>query len=688
VIVKLQRLLLRVRGAYIRSREEGLLRSTLVARLLLVLTFGGVFVWGYYLFHHSDPDGDVRQHVLATLVLFVGSYVPVGHTDDPVPPPDVSLAGILALSLTVITAGSILLMSRRVRDFIRIIHPNVTLAVLGDGTSAAAIIQSSIERRISSILITGSRSSESGAATTPLIPVVASGQIQNALSIPSARRVIARTDHVVVVTDSDGLNMRLHQKIRSARQSQATPRSTEHRDWATDVVVIKDPEYAELLRPAAIRGKLPVEEVACPAENIAEHLCHLIVAAATGPHGVNGVAVDIVEVPATGPIDQEVNLTATVHRWVRRLDWMLSFVQGDEGRDEDGQATFETVPDLDLIARGAVPTKDELLIRIYVGVSSSSVATQVFSESGTAALRIAVADMDLIQGAAELRCCQPTERRDVTPGREWLRGGAVMDSEDGRFDPPLVVVDPDDVGLDAALVTDDTGTQWARTFDLTYGLMFANGTWSVTGWLPGAPMGDSTKHAEREARAVALSSGADPAAAARKVHKTIAARYSNKLAVAHMLAVLAARGFELRRQGAEVRPAAPDFSAEDVEYIAEEEHTDWLQRRWTDTSRRRPRTTLVSSYSSSHANQHCYRGLVALESSTDDSTRNLRYAASYNRRIATETYPAIAASFGYSIVRFDDAGPVRRDRRCDKPACACRQHATRADRCADAAVAR
>ena len=684
---KVQRLFLQVRGAYVRSREEGFLRSTVVAPLLLVLAFGGVFVWGFYLFHQSDPDGDVRQHILATLVLFAGSYLPVGHTDNPVPPPDVSLVGILALSLTVITAGSLLLLSRRVKDFLRIIHPNVTLVVIGDGSSAAAIIRSSIERRISSILITASRTSESGGATNTLIPVIACGQIHGALSTPSARRVIARTDHVVVVTDSDGLNMRLHQRIRRVRQTHRARRGAEHRDWATDVVVIKDPEYAELLRPTSIRGKLPVEEVTCPAENIAEHLCHLIVAAATGPHGVNGVAVDVVEVPPTGPTDQTVNLAATVHRWVRRLDWMLSFVQGDEGRGDDGRTTFETVPDLDLIARGAVPKSDELLIRIFVGLSSSSIAAQVFSDTGTPVLRIVVADMDLIKGAAELRCCEPSQLWDVKPGREWLRGGAVMETGDGRFDPPLVVVDPDEVGLDAALITDDTGTQWARTFDLTYGLMFSDGTWSVTGWLPGARMGDSTKHAEREAMVAALRNGSDPAAAAHKARKTIAARYSNKLAVANMLAVLAERGFELRRQGAEVRPAAPDFSAEDIEYIAEEEHEDWLRRRWTDTSRRRPRTMLVSDFSSSHANNHCYGGLVALESGTDDSTRNLRYAANYNRRIATETYPAIAASFGYSIVRFDDAKPIRHRARCDRPECACRHGATQSDRRDDAAVA-
>ena len=250
--------------------------------------------------------------------------------------------------------------------------------------------------------------------------------------------------------------------------------------------------------------------------------------------------------------------------------------------------------------------------------------------------------------------------------------------------PLLLVVDPDHVGLDAALVTDDTGTQWARTFDLAYRLMFSGGagTWSVTGWQPGAPMGESTKRLARQRIRAARHKASDKSIpkqkqsereVAREARKEIANRYSSKRAAEHMLQLLADCGYELRRWQDADRPDRPRLSDEDIEYIAESEHEDWLTRTWTDTSRLLKRVESVSDYSDSGANNYCYRGLLMLEAEAELTCR-LRYAANYNRRVARETYPSIAASFGYSIAWF---GVRKRskasNRRCDRIECRCKK---------------
>ena len=276
-------------------------------------------------------------------------------------------------------------------------------------------------------------------------------------------------------------------------------------------------------------------------------------------------------------------------------------------------------------------------------------------------------------------------------------------------------MDPAETGLDAALVTDDTGTQWARTFSLTHTLMFSDGTWSVVGWQPGAPMGDSTRQVLEQVRRASLAPGRIAAAKAkaasqgrpwdentwrtgllRAAKKKIGDRYSSKQAVDHMLTLLTECGFELHRHDGADPPPAPAMTTECQKYIAAEEHQDWLNRSWTDSSRypwpqrppwRAPEEIRLAGFSGVAANEFCYAGLVALENdggwnaaqrSAERMARtlhpNLRKAARYNRRIATETYPAIAASFGYAIVEAGESSgtaPVTGRQPCDRPLCPC-----------------
>lgn len=694
----------KTRSYITRLRDEGWLRGTVVGPIILVLAFVAVFCYGFYLtgkydveVAQVDQDVDVVhassglfQRVWATLAMFTGGYISLSKEYDPSPPHDLSVVASFALLLTLVTAGSLVLLSRRARDFVRILRPRVDLVVIGAGSTAAAIIKSTIDHKLSTILVTDSRESEAARATKPSIPIVASGEIQSALSRVSARRVIEHARHVVIATDSDALNMELHSQVEKIRkaQSQDSPPGAAAQHRPKDLVVIHDADYADLLRPRVIRDELPKNEVTCPAENIAEHVCHLIVAAITGREGIRNAACEFVDVGSEKPPPQPApNPVPTIEKWVSRLSWSLSFLDGKEGVNGKGPEQYESVPEIRM--PGDPPLPEELLIRIFAGNPASSVVREALSQREPRVLRIVIANAHLVEGAENLRHRHEADRQQVLTGRQWLELGAPMDESR----PPILVVDPADVGVDATLITDDTGTQWARTFDLTYNLMFSDGGCSVTGWQPGAPMGESTKRLERGARKRANSElkirkrgendsapslkekpQPDPAREGWKARKEIANRYSSRRAVEHMLELLGNCGFQLQRHDSSDAPPKPPLTDEHIEYIAESEHEDWLVRRWPDTIRRlrRPRMDSVSRYSGSGANKYCYQGLKTLIDSDKDISVELRYAANYNRRIATETYPAIAASFGYAIVKSGSLKFPYVDRaECKKPGCPC-----------------
>ncbi|BBZ65897.1 hypothetical protein MINS_13260 [Mycolicibacterium insubricum] len=701
-------------------RADGWLRGRIILPGLLVSAFVVVFVWGFVLTgryavdsthaeHATQVSSSFPQRLWATLSLFTGGYLSLTPDYDPQPPTDLSIVGILALLLTLFAAGSLVLLSRRVRDFVHLVRPKAHLGIIGDGHTAAALIKSSVTNNIPTILITESRDSVAAMATTPAIPIIAAGELQAVLTTPTARRVISHAKRVVIATDSDGVNMQLHDEIQVIRAGQS-----EKYRGRTDLVIIHDPVYAELVRPDTITTTLPGNEVTCPAENIAEHICHLIVAAITGSPRIQRAVVDVVDLPASTTTDQDQpGLAETIRIWVRRLSWSLSFVCDDDEIP---------VPQIVLREPGEDnlgPPKEPggLTIQIFTGPSSTSVAAAALPRRH--ALRIAVANRQLIAGAAKLRYLD--DPQTVTTGREWLADGKGLgDHPEETLQDLLLVVDPAETGLDAALVTDDTGTQWARTFSLTHTLMFSNGTWSVVGWQPGAPMGESTQQQVEEARRASLDPGRIQAAKAktvsqgrawdetawresllREAKKKIGDRYSSKLAVDHMLTLLAECGFELQRHDGVGAPPGPAMPEDCQKYIAWQEHQDWLDRTWTDSSRypwtqkppwRAPEEVRLATFSGVAANEFCYAGLVALENDDGWNTAqhtaqrlgrtlnpNLRKAARYNRRIATETYPAIAASFGYAIVPAGTAArtaPEFRPERCGRPLCPCRTDTT------------
>ncbi|MFT4127133.1 MAG: hypothetical protein QM662_13010 [Gordonia sp. (in: high G+C Gram-positive bacteria)] len=688
----------------------GWLRGKFILAAILTMLFLGIGCWGWVAFGKYDvdsncfpagmtvPDGGVHcsdsvwQRLWATVALFSGTYISLSGEWDPMPPPEVGYVAPFALGLTLFTASSLLLLSRRVTDFFLLVYFRLfrrpRLIVVGDGESAAAIIRSCVLQKIPAVLVTDSRDSVAAHATTTAIPIVASGQLDVALQRYIVRALIRRVGHTVVATDTDGANMRLQERIQRIRGRQhvgpvpptyaGNPGLPINADRpARDLVLIHDPDYAEALLPLTIRDALPDREVTCPTNNVVEQVLHVLIAIATGGPEVHTVDVTIIDCDDSGrePGDgdhRQVTIAPTLRRWITNLDRGLAVLRSSN----------PSIPTITLASDGQSSNRQ---VWLYTGRSASAVATRVLADGATGPVRIAITTADLVEAAADMRTAYGG-RLTVRTARQWLGDSA------GPADA-VIVVDPDVVGFDAALVTDDVGTQWARMFDLTYNMLFYTGGWAVTGWLPGEPMADEARdvaararrHATRiqriTARQQAIVDGGATRASGRSAPggasprggtqhpisvnqpsdpvekavftemKQITNRYSSEAAVHHMLYLLGETGYELRKR----EPSAEPLNlAEGVgEYIARMEHHHWFWRRW-----RRPRyfwqrgeLHRVSSYSGTGANYYCFDGLRELSKDEYGETADsgLRGALKYNLMIPTLAYPAIAATWGYRI---------------------------------------
>ncbi|MFC0316059.1 hypothetical protein ACFQNE_11585 [Gordonia phosphorivorans] len=694
---------------------------TVVPTILTLWAFGAFF-WGYSVVSttYEDASSSFWQRAFATLLMFGGGYAPLigGEEFDPVPTPKVAMASVIAFSVTIAAASGIALKLsalawRRLWDWLR--RPR--LVVIGSDEAAAAITRSCIDHGLKALLITEDGAGEAAKACGHVIPKVEIGTFAECGRFGVPRRVLQLSDNVVIATDSDSRNLTLQPLVLAVAQRKhrgeadswgAKWRTLWHgrrRDRFSVVAVVEDAGFVDAMRPIRL-AELSEEGITCPADNIAEHVCHIIDSISTGPSAVvkpadsesaaelliETVVVEIVD--ATEGAAETASgeaLAVTLRRWVRRQQWGRAFLRGDRSVATDipneivGIRLREGPHDAD-------PGENDLLVRVYVGRPDSAVMTRVLADRSSdlppPVLTVVVAEGDLVATAM-----QSFDRSaKVVSGRDWLT------TEAGKFDPRtdnvITYIDPDQTGLDAHLVTDDVRLQSARLFHQTYEFMFASGE-PVGSWLPGEPLASQTKAEERAAARRALTewwatrdrTGIRAAAssietARQKVRKRINNWYSSERAARNMLEFLKAAGWELRRFEREGAPAQPAFPGATVNDIAEREHDNWRERCWHDTSRRRrfrvqrtvgsEATSGASSlqfdhklhrcadYSSSGADALTFKLLNRL---TGDYMKAAPKAAEnrrtveYNRRIVTETYPAIAAYFGYVIVP-RDPGPL------------------------------
>ena len=635
-----------------------------VPALLLVLSVVAA-IWGFAVIHSTFGNATFLQQINATMVMFAGGYLALDQPHDPIPPPGLAIPAVMAFGVTIAAAGTVVVtLSSKARNVVRALTARPHLIVVGSGATAAAIIRSCQEKGVKALLITESRDSDAARACLHLIPVVTTGSLAESGSFGVSRRVLKRGANVVIATDSDAGNLELRRHVTRAVGSAVGGRRSV-------VAVVNDAALVEAMRPKRIRELVDVD-VTCPAENIAEHVCLLVDAAATGPAAIARIPkpqpdtewsdpesefwptdslVDriVVSIVAGGPDN---DIADTIHLWLVRQAWGRKFLFGDE---EPGSGRRNPVIP---IAVNDTPTARDLVIKVYCGGAGSAVVQSLLADRldlgiRPADLTIVVADEQLVTTAADT-----FDQIDVQSGWAWLTAKAPL-ARTCRGRSTFLVVDPSRVGLDANLVADDVRLQWARVFDQTYRFMFA-GDYAIDGWLPGAPLGSGTAAAEATAIAAIPANERTPDAIARerrKARKQISDRHSSEAAVQNMIRYLQIKGWAVIRYDGDQAPPEPLISDDDVGAIAEMEHESWRKRGWWDTSPergilwRRNKYRNCAYYSNKKLGEFSWDRLVEKAESDDPPTANeFTRTVKYNKRIVTETYPAIAARFGYRLV--------------------------------------
>lgn len=651
-------------------RWPGRVAATAPVVLLAVSLVAGI--WGFVVIHSTFPFAPLPQQIFSTLALFAGGYLPLSaDPSDAVPPDNLGIPAVLAFGVTIAAAGTIVItLSTKVRDVLRAAFSHPDLVVIGSGATAAAIVRSCVEKSARALLITENSEGAAARACLHVIPVVTIGSLAEAGTYGVSRRVLRRSANVVIATDSDSTNLELRRAITVTSSGNNARRSV--------VAVVRDAQLVDSMRPGRIR-ELTDESVTCPAENIAEHVCLLIDAATTGKAAITPIAGGVTDKQFTrtqAVVDRVVvhvddggeasEVADTIRLWVTRQVWGRSHLGGG---DEDHTTTegFRN-PIVPIVVNEPAGERD-LMIRIHCAAESSATVRNVLDTMGIAATRRA--DLTIVVADQQLATTAITTYDDrgirLDSGWAWLAARAPLDRHQDDL-TRILVVDPDRVGLDANLVIDDVRLQWARVFDQTHSFMFAGG-YAIGGWLPGDPLGSRTAEAETAAvEKMDPESRADKNAVRTTIdiaRKRISNRHSSELAVQHMIVQLQLRGMAVVRHDGPDAPALPILDKDTVSTIARNEHEDWRTRTWADTSPRRgfrpPRSKQrdCAYYSAQKLGDYSWDDLLAKSADADPSVAGrFRVVVNYNTRIVTETYPAIAARFGYRIVALDEPGVV------------------------------
>ena len=646
--------------------------------VLLLCGAGGAAIWGYFAVRATFKSASAVQQIYSTMAMFSGGYLALSGEYDPAIPTRLAAPSILAFGVTIAAAGTVVVtLSTKLRNIVRALVARPDLVIIGSGSTATAIVRSCLENKQRALLITEDRTSPAARACLHVIPTVSVGSLTESGAQGISRRVLARSSNVVIATDSDATNLALRNQVSVVVAPRSGRRSV--------VAVVGDVRLVDAMRPRHI-VELKDEDVTCPAHNIAEHICHLIDAAATGPAAIgkaatpdapdseatatktftktrtliSGVVVEIVDAGADTDSPAQSDIAHTIQQWVTRQSWGRSLLKGAEDPENPGHYN----PVVPIVVNGT-PTEDDLVIRIYCGSGESHVVRRLVqdrcdtSTPRVADLTIAVADHQLTTTAVA-----SVDGTRACTGWEWIEQEAPLvrasRSGDQALGGQVLIVDPNLVGLDSHLVTDDIRLQWARLFDQTYRFMFA-GNYTINGWLPGAPLGSRTAEAEAQAveRLPESKRTRDGVAEARReARKSISDRHSSEAAVRNMIVFVNSADFCVLRHDGDTAPEPPRFDETVIAGIAKKEHQDWCKRTWRDTSPRRgllparSHTYYCSEGSKQQLGLYSFEQLeeISQDSSDPERAREFRVIVEYNRRIATETYPAIAAHFGYRIV--------------------------------------
>jgi len=525
--------------------------------LLVVIAVGlaaASFVGSLVVYSIEASTAPWVSRIYAALDMFTGAYIPLGR-QSATPSSKIAFVGLAALSVTFLAAfTAIYELSTKVREWFQAHGAGSNLIVIGSGEAAADILRAYPTPTGSNVLlITAEETGPAAVAAAGIAPRIVADL--DAFETTALRERTRRAARVAVATDDDGLNIRIADAIASWAQPNQKV-----------MALIADAKLADERRPSVIDGALPEQfGLSCPAENIAEEVCHkLDVLGLTDDviTGADGLAIFL-------DLDDG-DLAETVALWVRRYVWSRRYLLSETS--QKNPARLEIV---DLRQAGVVtdPTFLEFS-RVRV------VATE---DPGVSARRTLLA----------LR----NEKADSSAGLDsyvavttsHLIGKSVAGN------PRIAVVDPTESAWDEALIFDDIVDQWGRAFHQAYNVIY----------------GKNSKWAEvREGRK----------------------GQSSRLAAVQMLKALKKQGYRLVKTLGDAAPVDPLFSDEHVKAMAKLEHEDWRVREYLEQDGTR------SSVASERP-----LNIEWADLSTDEKNKNVQ--------LIRQTYPGMAALFGYQIQR-------------------------------------
>lgn len=364
------------------------------------------------------PKSSIASRLYSAVDLFTGAYIPLAGQDDK-PSPAMAWVGLSALTVTFTAALTALLsLTTRAREWLRARRAGQDLVVIGSGEPAAQILRSHPRKSTRGLLlVTGSRQGPAalaarGHAATAVMDL-------HTFDEDAAADLRARGGTLAVATDDDALNI----AIAEALTQQAVT------DGKKVMAIVRHPALAEELRPPVISGDLRMPYgISCPAENIAEQVCHHLDHALSKDPALKASGQGTVSVEGD---DEE--LSRVIQTWVRRFTWSRSFLR-------DGAR--ERVPLLRM-SDETDPGAPGPVFRIFVGDDPAATAARTLK-----GIRLGHAEGSRLIAVTSARLI-PTAQADR-----------------------VVVVDERSAAWDQRLVFDDIAEQWGRVYHSVYRVLF------------------------------------------------------------------------------------------------------------------------------------------------------------------------------------------------------------------------
>lgn len=503
---------------------------------LLVIAVAAILLFNAIVITSEARQPNPLAVAYAALVAFVGSYSPLdGQPGQPTP----WMAGGLtaALLATFSAAGGALLQASR--------------------TSLARFAQTRVRKGI--VVIGSSNEAEAIARSVDgvdrkLLIRLTEEETDSVLRDRSSKRALSDARHIVVAGSTDSASARIAASVQGLGEARFR--------------LVRSAALADALRPTVLRS-WPTTEAFHPGDNVGQVVARVISSLGDGSAQISATAGRAGSSPLRVAVLTYGNspIVGTITSWLRNSGEAAKFT---------GDAAFELVnPD------------EEADIHVLAG-EYEQVAAEAALRSGAASTQVLLA----IVTADLQRSVAIADNSSLYSYSDWERGAELTRGD-------VLVVDPEQDGLNYHLIVEGMGSQWGRAYDQAYNRLYAShhpGA-TETRWNP-------EEHGKNEQSSIA--------------------------AAKHMLTALTENSYALRKGRAGWIDGPPTPAA--VERMARREHEAWLIRTWSDVNGQR----LFVSQSSAKA--------IEFEA-LDAETR------AYNSDVVLKVYPALAAMFGYGIAR-------------------------------------